>query len=121
MKILKILLLLLVLIVGLFFAEMKFGFLPDQYRQTLDNSMGEIFGANPENIDQIVSSSTLTTFKEKGTEISGQVKGAFSKVVEPSSEEKTLHDRAFEYGRYLYCQEVVKSYEKQSNSAPEEN
>lgn len=130
LKILKFLLLLVVLLAGLVFAEIKFGFLPNQYRRTIDDSMGEIFGTNPENINQIISSpnldinldqSTLTTFKEKGTEISGQVKGVFSKVIEPSSEEKPLHDRAFEYGRYLYCREVVKNYEKQSSDSPEEN
>lgn len=114
MKILKIFLLLIAIIIVAFFAEMWFNFLPQKYRQILDNSVSGIFGADPENINQIISSSNLelSTLTERGAEVSEQVQKAFSKAVEPSSAEKPIQDRAFEYGRYLYCQEVVKSYEK---------
>lgn len=116
MKFLKIVVLVIVLLVGLFFAEKKFGFLPKKYSSMLNSSVGRVFGIKPEEIRQSVLSSSIeiSDFQEKGVEISGQAQKIFSKAVEPSSEQKPIYDRALEYGRYLYCKEVVNSYEKQA-------
>ena len=32
------------------------------------------------------------------------------------NDDKSISDKAFEYGRYIYCQEVVKQYEVSSSS-----
>jgi hypothetical protein len=41
----------------------------------------------------------------------GSLQNPLENAVQPSTDQAPLHERALEYGRYLYCQEVVKSYE----------
>lgn len=54
---------------------------------------------------------------------SQQVLGTTIKVNEEnSSDNKPAHEKAFEYGRYIYCKQVVDDYEQQplnSGSSPE--
>lgn len=45
----------------------------------------------------------------------GQVLGEAVKVASDSSEQ-TLQERAFDYGRYLYCQQVIKDYEARTTA-----
>jgi hypothetical protein len=45
----------------------------------------------------------------------GAVLGAVVQVNE--EEKKPIHDKAFEYGRYLYCQQVIKDYDASQNKS----
>jgi hypothetical protein len=120
MKFIKILVLLITVLALACFVEIKFNLLPEKYRQSLDTVVGQILGVNSENVQQFVDSSDLglATLKERSAQLSEKtleaVDHTVGKAVEPSSEQKPLHDRAFEYGRYLYCQEVVETYKEQN-------
>lgn len=62
----------------------------------------------PENTSQQLQTVGTRT-GELGSTV-GQVLGEAVKTAS-SSGESTLQERAFDYGRYLYCQQVVKEYE----------
>lgn len=75
----------------------------------------QILKIDQKRIEKIAENATgeFSIIAERGkvlTEHAGKVLG--STVEEPEKEAKPLHERAFEYGRYVYCQEVVKEYEK---------
>jgi hypothetical protein len=60
----------------------------------------------------------LSTVSERTGQLSGtvgQVLGEAVKVASTSGE-SSLQERAFDYGRYLYCQQVVKDYEARTNN-----
>lgn len=60
----------------------------------------------------------LATLSERGQAVSqeiGKVLGDYVQVNE--ADEKTpLHEKAFEYGQYLYCQQVIKEYEASTSA-----
>lgn len=59
------------------------------------------------------TSEQLKTMSARTGELStsvGRVLGEAVKVATPAGE-SSLQERAFDYGRYLYCQQVVKDYE----------
>jgi ABC-type transporter Mla subunit MlaD len=50
----------------------------------------------------------------RGQQVTRQIQDVFSNAVQPLPNEgaqTTLTDRALDYGRYLYCQQVVETYE----------
>lgn len=53
----------------------------------------------------------LTARGQETGEMSSQVLGEFIQVNEEDSE-KSTSEKALEYGRYLYCQQVVKEWEE---------
>lgn len=53
----------------------------------------------------------LSIATSRGQEIGTQAQQVLGVAIAPASEDKALHEKAFEYGRYLYCQEVIKQYE----------
>lgn len=59
---------------------------------------------------------------ESVTERTGQLTSSVGKVLgtavteASSSADKSLQERAFDYGRYLYCQQVVKDYEARNKN-----
>lgn len=63
-----------------------------------------------------------TTQLESITERTGQLTSNVGKVLgtavteASSSADKSLQERAFDYGRYLYCQQVVKDYEARNKN-----
>ncbi len=63
-------------------------------------------GLLPENPE--ASLSELSSRAKTVAEQTGSVLGT---AVQQSSESGSLQERAFDYGRYLYCQQVVKDYE----------
>lgn len=59
----------------------------------------------------------LETISQRGQEVTSQatkVLGATISESQNTENEKPLYTKAVEYGRYLYCQEVVKQYEKEN-------
>lgn len=57
--------------------------------------------------------SELEVATGRGQELGAHTQQVLGAAIEPSSKEQAIHEKAFEYGRYVYCQEVVKSYEAQ--------
>jgi hypothetical protein len=50
----------------------------------------------------------------RAQEVGGHVQQVLGTAVEAAPEEKKpIHTRAVEYGRYVYCKQVVKEYESQ--------
>ncbi len=69
--------------------------------------------AMPENTNQQLDSLTVRTGEVSNTV--GQVLGEAVKEAS-SSANSSLQERAFDYGRYLYCQQVVKDYEARTTT-----
>ncbi len=59
------------------------------------------------------ASEQLKTVGERTGELSSTVGKVLGEAVQvgTASGEQSLQERAFDYGRYLYCQQVVKDYE----------
>lgn len=59
------------------------------------------------------TSQQLQVFGERAQTIAEHTQKVLgdSVQVNEQAKEQTLHERAFEYGRYLYCKEVVEEYE----------
>lgn len=57
--------------------------------------------------------STLTTQASKLTDNTGKVLG--SAIQADTSDTKTTSEKAVEYGKYLYCKQVVEAYETEKN------
>jgi hypothetical protein len=59
------------------------------------------------------ASNQIQILAERGQEVGGHVGNVLGSYVQVSdAEEQPLHESAFEYGRYLYCQQVVNEFEK---------
>jgi hypothetical protein len=58
------------------------------------------------------ASQELKTLTERGKVVGEHAQSILGSSVEADKEQPPLHERAFEYGRYLYCQQVVKDFEK---------
>jgi hypothetical protein len=75
------------------------------------NNLTSQISFDPENATE-----QLQILSERGVEIGGHldtVLGDFVQVNE--DDEQALHESAFDYGRYLYCQQVVKEYEEKND------
>lgn len=57
-----------------------------------------------------LTSQQLQTLSENGSKVKDQLI-EFTSQIKESSQSTPLHERAFEYGQYLYCQQVIKEYE----------
>lgn len=57
----------------------------------------------------------IETLTERGKEVGEHVSKVLGESIQASEDEVPIHERAFEYGRYIYCQEVVREYEEKSN------
>lgn len=112
MKILRIVVILLLLAAGgIYFLYQKSDgkilleqpFLQETLK--LDNQKIEEFAQS--------TSSELETLTERGKEVGEHAQNVLGRSVEVNEEQPALHERALEYGRYVYCQQVVEEYESQ--------
>lgn len=53
----------------------------------------------------------LDTVKDRATEVGNTVGNVLGTAVQQASSSGSLQEKAFDYGSYLYCQQVVKDYE----------
>ena len=60
----------------------------------------------PENTDQ------FKTFEDRASSVSSQIGDVLGTAIQEASESGNIQDKVFEYGRYLYCQQVVEEYEE---------
>lgn len=58
--------------------------------------------------------SELATLSQRTTDVSKHAGNVLGSSVQPVSEENStpIHEKAFEYGKYIYCKQVVDDYEK---------
>ncbi len=58
----------------------------------------------------------VTILSDRTKSLSGHVGQVLGSYIQESEHKEPLHQRTFEYARYMYCQQVIKDY--QSVSAP---
>ncbi|MCL4208758.1 hypothetical protein KJZ63_03980 [Patescibacteria group bacterium] len=57
-----------------------------------------------------LTSQQLEVLGQNGNKVKDQLTEFISQIKE-SSQSTPLHEKAFEYGQYMYCQQVIKEYE----------
>jgi len=98
---------------------------------TLEELTGSVAGYSID-LESLRQSGTdqLKTLTERAGELGGHTRTLISTATPPQSDEessgqsKPLHQTAAEYGQYVYCKQVVESYEslqKVQDSAGDEN
>lgn len=78
----------------------------DSSESTLSGQTNESFIKNSLNL----TSQQLEILGENGNKVKDQLTDFVSQIKE-SSQSTPLHEKAFEYGQYMYCQQVIKEYE----------
>lgn len=53
----------------------------------------------------------VTTLTERSAETLTQTKQVLGESITAHPDEQPLHEKALEYGQYIYCKQVVKEYE----------
>ena len=53
----------------------------------------------------------LGTFEERASSVSASIGTVLGTAVQQASGSGSIQDKAFQYGRYLYCRQVVTEYE----------
>ncbi len=64
------------------------------------------------NVDQVDDS--LTNLTERSTVLKNTVSQIAAEAVKVDDQDKPLTEKALEYGRYLYCKQVVEDWERPS-------
>jgi hypothetical protein len=80
--------------------------------ETKEINKDEIIGKMQSGVES--AQSEIMQISEKTLVLKDHVDNVLGASISPAEDQKQLHERAFEYGRYLYCQEVVKVYEEQN-------
>ncbi len=106
-KVIKGAIIIAVILYGFYFAGSQ-GWLQGTPLQNIDHEQFNLL--KQENLEQ---TKVLT---EKAQETGQHVQHILGDTVEVDEDQKKqpLHERAFEYGRYLYCQQVVEDWEQQT-------
>lgn len=57
--------------------------------------------------------SELATLSQRTTDVSKHAGNVLGSSVQPASKENStpIHEKAFEYGKYIYCKQVVEDYQ----------
>ncbi|MBP7843107.1 hypothetical protein KA017_03830 [Candidatus Woesebacteria bacterium] len=76
----------------------------EDFQNTIQNTEAEI---------STLSEKTAEASKHTGNVLGSSVKAATSEEATP------IHEKAFEYGKYIYCKQVVTDYEKLNPSLSE--
>lgn len=110
----------LILVLGVYILAFQPNYLPQAVAQYHEPTR--------ENVDKITAwtSNTVSNIKDGQLKPLGQVVQTSELVGVDKDHTKTLPQKAFEYGRYQYCQQVIKEYDQakaknssQSNSSSE--
>ena len=112
MKVVKILLLLLSLLVylGFFFYQNKR--LPNLNDFKSSSSPQKVLGAFTFEDSSKIAKEQMGILSQKSTKVKKQIDKAIGSVItENTNNKEPVHQKALDYGKYIYCQEVVKDYE----------
>ncbi|MBD3279262.1 MAG: hypothetical protein GF390_00960 [Candidatus Pacebacteria bacterium] len=109
MRLIKISLLLVFFVVlgaaGLYYANNK-GWLAQTPLANLDQTEIQLLTQDAGNQTRVLS--------DRAQEVNQHLQQVLGTSVQVNEQEnEALHQRAFEYGRYLYCKQVVKEWEEQ--------
>lgn len=65
--------------------------------------------------------SEISTLSQRTTEVSKHTGNVLGSSIQPASEEQQtpIHEKALEYGKYVYCKQVVEDYETVNPSLKE--
>lgn len=68
---------------------------------------------NSERIEKLSQNTPkeLQTLAERGKTVGKHTSNILGSSVEINQEDQPVHEKAIGYGRYLYCQEVIKEYQ----------
>lgn len=102
-KLLLLLIIVAALAGGVYYAGEQ-GWLADTPLKNFNHRQLNIFQG--QNTDQ------LKTLTERTQQASEQVQNVLGQSIEVNDQEESITTRTFEYARYLYCQQVVKDWEK---------
>ena len=69
------------------------------------------------NVDQVDNS--LTSLTERSSVLKNTISQIAAEAVKVDDQDKPLTEKALEYGRYLYCKQVVEDWEEPSITPPE--
>lgn len=71
-------------------------------------------GINKEKIDEIAQDASTQTkeLATKAQEVGEHAQKILGTTVQEGEVQPPIHERALEYGQYIYCKEVVREYEK---------
>jgi hypothetical protein len=100
--------LVLVLITGAAYAAYKKDIIKDEDLQKL--------GLKKETIEKVAKDADVQTkaLSKKAKEVGGHASEVLGDSIQVNDENKTpIHQKTFEYARYLYCQQAIKDYESQ--------
>ena len=95
-------------------------YLPDQINQPV----GWVIDKLPNTqiaLDQTLLASQAAQLSERGSQVLEQGSKVLGTAiaVDETQEKGSLTDRAFNYGRYLYCKQVVEDWEAHSSTSSE--
>lgn len=74
----------------------------------------------PENLETVTSNATeqIQTLGTRAGEVGQHAQNVLGTSIQVNEEEKKpLHESAIEYGRYIYCKQVVIEYEKEDGES----
>jgi hypothetical protein len=114
----KVIILLIVIALtygGYVFAK-KQDWLSDEKTAPIDETLSKINAEDLKNLGQD-GLEEIKILSEKA-KVAGGVAQEFAQdaIKVKENDDKSISDKAFEYGRYIYCQEVVKQYEASSSA-----
>ena len=91
------------------------------YNRDLIQGLPVFAGAlsNPQLVGAIDSANIqLNLLAERGQTVGGHIGGVLGVYVQPNEDaQQPVHQRAFEYARYQYCQQVVRDFEGEQREA----
>jgi len=109
--------------VGYFYLQEKH--LPSSLSELQEKVLGSstsLFSQLPEQVSSLKmpdnTSEQLQILGERAADVTKQAQQVLGKSIqvnEAEKEKKPLHESALEYGRYMYCKQVVNEYEKEKN------
>lgn len=79
-----------------------------------DESQEEVTTGNSSNQLFLSAQKQGSTLLERGKDMTTQTQKVLGTYISPAEtdDDQALHEKALEYGQYLYCQQVVIDYEK---------
>jgi len=114
----KIIILLIVIALtygGYVFAKQQ-SWLSDEKTAPIDETLSKINAEDLQNLGQD-GLEEIKILSQKAKQAGGVAqKLAQDAIKVKENDDKSISDKAFEYGRYIYCQEVVKQYEASSSA-----
>ncbi len=109
MKVVKILLLVIFLIIAAGYYLLKVN--PEMLTQLPFSET--VFQLDQAELEKFTSTASeeLKIISERSKEVGEHAQNVLGSTIEVNEEKQPIHERAIDYGRYIYCQQVVEDYE----------